>query len=49
MATSIRLTRKDITYWVIFLMYSFVITFSLLIFSNIVETEIVLTSINLTE
>jgi len=47
MIISLELTRKDITYWIIFLMYISVITFSILTFIQVVESEIVLTSINL--
>jgi len=47
MRLSLELTRKDITYWIIFLMYVFVITFSLIIFTRVIENEIVLASVNL--
>ncbi len=47
MRTSLGLTRKDITYWIIFLMYVFVVTFSLVIFTQVVENEIILASVNL--
>lgn len=45
--TLAELKSKQVVYWVIFLVYSTATTFYLLSFSKAVESEIILTSVNI--